>query len=648
MIAFIGNLLLWAAILCCILSIAYSRIYSKNPIRSIRYSSLFGVSQFLIILFSYILLTYAFIISDFSIVTVWKNSELDMPLVYKITGVWGNHEGSMLLWILILCLFGFLVIVFDTKLPRNILRNIIFVQSTITLSFLMFVVFTSNPFILQNPIPQDGFGLNTLLQDPGLIIHPPLLYIGYVGYSVIYSFAIAIMLEKQHIDGWGKWIEKWVYISWGSLTAGICIGSWWAYYELGWGGWWFWDPVENASLLPWITGTALIHSLIHFNSNGRHQSWTLLLAILSFSFSLLGTFLVRSGVLTSVHSFASDPSRGLWILIIMSVFIICSLILFFSYSERKLDKSDFILFSRGTFIQINNYLMMTSCIVVLLGTIYPLILDALKGDIITVGPQYFNLVMTPILILVAILMPIGPNLPWNDRINDFIFKKLFISIVLTLSMIVLLQIIVEGKSFNLAVFFIGLGIWIIVISIIDLLPRNIDRISFSLSNFDLQAFKKINSPRLSSRVIHAGFGLMIIGIVAASAYAENKDTRINLGQEIQLNKFTIKYIGVSAEIGENYDDLVMNFEIYKEGKKLEKMQPRKRIFRKSGDITTEAAINRYFFDHIFVTVGEVDADYIYASISHKPLVRLIWLGGFLMVFGIVIRLINYKTKLFRD
>jgi len=644
MIAFIGNLLLWAAIICCILSIVYSRIYSKNPIRSLRYTSLFGVSQFLIIFFSYILLTYAFIISDFSILTVWKNSELDMPLVYKITGVWGNHEGSMLLWVLILCLFGFFVIVFDAKLPRNILRNIIFVQSTITLAFLLFIVFTSNPFIFQNPVPQDGFGLNTLLQDPGLIIHPPLLYIGYVGYSIVFSFAIAIMLEREHIDGWGKWIEKWVYISWGSLTAGICIGSWWAYYELGWGGWWFWDPVENASLLPWITGTALIHSLMHFNSNGRHQSWTLLLAILSFSFSLLGTFLVRSGVLTSVHSFASDPSRGLWILIIMSIFIVCSLLLFFSYSDRKVDKSDFVILSRGSFIQINNYLMVTSCIVVLLGTIYPLILDALTGDIITVGPQYFNLVMTPILILVAILMPIGPNLPWSGRINQFILKKLFISLVLTISILLLLQIIIEGKSLNLAIFFIGLGMWIIIVSITDLLPRNIENISFSLSKIDLQDIRKINSLRLSSRVIHAGFGLMIIGIVAASAYAENKDTKINLGEEIQLSKFSIKYTGVSAEIGENYDDLVMNFEIYKEGKEIEKMAPRKRIFRKSGDITTEAAINRYFFDHIFLTVGEVDQGHVFVSISHKPLVRLIWLGGFLMVFGGVIRL-NRITKL---
>ena len=645
MIAFIGNLLLWAAIICCILSILYSRTYSKNPIRSIRYTSLFGVSQFLIIFFSYILLTYAFLISDFSILTVWKNSELDMPLVYKITGVWGNHEGSMLLWVLILCLFGFFVIVFDTKLPRNILRNVIFVQSTITLAFLLFIVFTSNPFIFQNPVPQDGFGLNTLLQDPGLIIHPPLLYIGYVGYSIVFSFAIAIMLEREHIDGWGKWIEKWVYISWGSLTAGICIGSWWAYYELGWGGWWFWDPVENASLLPWITGTALIHSLIHFNSNGRHQSWTLLLAILSFSFSLLGTFLVRSGVLTSVHSFASDPSRGLWILIIMSIFIVCSLLLFFSYSDRKVDKSDFVILSRGSFIQINNYLMVTSCIVVLLGTIYPLILDALTGDIITVGPQYFNLVLTPILILLAILMPIGPNLPWSGRIKEFILQKLFISMVLTISILLLLQIIIEGKSLNLAIFFIGLGMWIIIVSIIDILPKNIENISFSLSKIDLQDLRKINPLRLSSRVIHAGFGLMIIGIVAASAYAENKDTKINLGEEIQLNKFSIKYAGVSAEIGENYDDLVMNFEISKEGKEIEKMLPRKRIFRKSGDITTEAAINRYFFDHIFLTIGEVDEGHVFASISYKPLVRLIWLGGFLMVFGAVIRL-NRKTKLF--
>ncbi len=645
MIAFIGNLLLWAAIISCILSILYSRIYSKNPIRSIRYTSLFGVSQFLIIFFSYILLTYAFIISDFSILTVWKNSELDMPLVYKITGVWGNHEGSMLLWVLILCLFGFFVIVFDTKLPRNILRNVIFVQSTITLAFLLFIVFTSNPFIFQNPVPQDGFGLNTLLQDPGLIIHPPLLYIGYVGYSIVFSFAIAIMLEREHIDGWGKWIEKWVYISWGSLTAGICIGSWWAYYELGWGGWWFWDPVENASLLPWITGTALIHSLIHFNSNGRHQSWTLLLAILSFSFSLLGTFLVRSGVLTSVHSFASDPSRGLWILIIMSIFIVCSLLLFFSYSDRTVDKSDFVILRRGSFIQINNYLMVTSCLVVLLGTIYPLILDALTGDIITVGPQYFNLVMTPILILLAILMPIGPNLPWSGRIKEFILQKLFISMVLTISILLLLQIIIEGKSLNLAIFFIGLGMWIIIVSIIDILPKNIENISFSLSKIDLQDLRMINPLRLSSRVIHAGFGLMIIGIVAASAYAENKDTKINLGEEIQLNKFSIKYAGVSAEIGENYDDLVMNFEISKEGKEIEKMLPRKRIFRKSGDITTEAAINRYFFDHIFLTIGEVDEGHVFASISYKPLVRLIWLGGFLMVFGAVMRL-NRKTKLF--
>ena len=313
MIALTGNLLLLFALLSSISTLIFAKTPAINVDKKYKFTCLFGVFQFLFIFFSYILLTYGFIISDFSLITVWQNSEIQKPLIYKITGVWGNHEGSMLLWLLILSVFLFFIIKYDRRIPRSVLLNTIAVQTSIIFAFLLFIIFTSNPFALQLPAPIDGIGLNTLLQDPGLIIHPPMLYVGYVGYSVLFSYSVAIMLENPQTDNWAKWVEKWAYISWTALTLGICIGSWWAYYELGWGGWWFWDPVENASLLPWITGTALIHSLHNYKSTGQHRDWTLLLSLLSFSFSLMGTFLVRSGILTSVHSFASDPQRGLWI-----------------------------------------------------------------------------------------------------------------------------------------------------------------------------------------------------------------------------------------------------------------------------------------------------------------------------------------------
>ncbi len=640
MIAFTGNILLILALLSSISTLIYAKIPIISGNKRYKFACLFGVFQFLFILFSYIILTYGFIISDFSLVTVWQNSETQKPLIYKITGVWGNHEGSMLLWLLILSICLFFIIKYDKKIPRSVLLNAISVQTSIIFAFLLFIIFTSNPFTLQLPAPTDGIGLNTLLQDPGLIIHPPLLYFGYVGYSVLFSYSIAIMLENQLKDNWARWIEKWAYISWAALTLGICIGSWWAYYELGWGGWWFWDPVENASLLPWITGTALMHSLLNYKSTGEHRDWTLLLSILTFSFSLMGTFLVRSGILTSVHSFASDPQRGLWILVIMSLFIILSLVIFLRNLQNENEKRNFIFFRRGTFILINNYLLMVSVFVIFFGMMYPLLLEGLTGHRITVGPKYFNIVIAPIVILIAILMPVGPNLSWNDNWIQQALKRLMMSFVITLSITLAIQILFYGNAHSFTILVLALALWIIIASIVDLLPRNLTEVSFSFPEL-----KRKNLPIMGSRIVHMAFGIMIFGIVYASAFSENRDLKMNLGDKIQIDRFELQYEGFGTNIGQNYDDLQINFSLLKDDKKIASMKPAKRFFRKSGDITTEASIQKYYFDHIYLTVGEVQEQYIYVSASHKPFVRLIWLGGFLMAFGGLCKIL-FLSKIF--
>jgi len=638
MIALTGNILLLFALLSSILTIIFAKIPAINSDKKYKFACLFGLFQFLFILFSYILLTYGFIISDFSLVTVWQNSEIQKPFIYKITGVWGNHEGSILLWLLILSICLFFIIKYDKNIPRSVLLNTITVQTSIIFAFLVFIIFTSNPFVLQLPIPSDGVGLNTLLQDPGLIIHPPLLYLGYVGYSVLFSYSVAIMLENQLTDNWAGWIEKWAYISWAALTLGICIGSWWAYYELGWGGWWFWDPVENASLLPWITGTALIHSLLNFKSTGRHRDWTLLLSILTFSFSLIGTFLVRSGILTSVHSFASDPQRGLWILIITSFFIFFSLLIFLRNLQKEDEKKDFVLFKRGTFILINNYLLMVSVAVIFFGMMYPLILEATTGDLITVGPKYFNIVIAPIVVLIALLMPIGPNLSWKDNWTPHALKRVVISFAITIFVIISMQILIYGNAFSFYILLLALAIWIVIVSIIDLLPRNLSNF-----NLDFSELKRKNIPIIGSRVTHMAFGVMIFGIIYASAFSENRDLKMNLGDKIQIDRFELQYDGFGTHIGENYDDLQINFSLIKDSKKVADMTPAKRFFRKSGDITTEASIQKYYFDHMYITVGEVQEQFIYVSVSYKPFVRFIWLGGFLMAFGVIFKTL-FRSK----
>jgi cytochrome c-type biogenesis protein CcmF len=635
MIGLYGNLLLYLATAAALAAIIYSKVLRIKVDRKYKYSSFFIVAQFLFIFFSYLILTYAYITSDFSLLNVWQNSELNKPLIYKITGVWGNHEGSILLWVLILAFYSFLVVVIDRDVPKKNILNVLFVQSSITLAFLLFIIFTSNPFTLQHPVPYDGVGLNSLLQDPGLIIHPPLLYMGYVGFSVVFSYSIAAMLDKDLNNVWTRWVQKWVYLSWCTLTLGITIGSWWAYYELGWGGWWFWDPVENASLLPWITGTALMHSLIIYRSIGRHKDWTLLLAILTFSFSLMGTFLVRSGILTSVHSFASDPQRGLWILVIMSFFVICSLSIFIINLSENKEKNNFFIFRKGTFILFNNYLLMLSCFVVFFGTIYPLLLESITNEVITVGPQYFNTIFIPITFFLALLMPIGPNLPWKGHVNTQAINRIYMSAILTISLVIILQVLIEGQTFNLSIFIISLGGWIIINSLVDLLPNNNRREDKNIVDLILYNIKNINIQKIGSRISHVGFGVLIIGVAAASSYSEQKEIKISIGEISNINRYSLQYDGLSSDIGDNYDDLLLSFTILLDNKKIGEIIPKKRFFRNSGDITTEAGIFRHNTSHVFITVGEVQENYIYAMISYKPFVRMIWLGSFLMVIGLV-------------
>ncbi len=580
--------------------------------------------------FAFFALTVAYVTSDFSVINVVENSHSTKPMIYKISGVWGNHEGSMLLWVLILALFGAVVALSRNTVPVKLQANTLAVQGLVTIAFLLFILMTSNPFTRIMPAPSEGQDLNPLLQDPGLAIHPPLLYIGYVGFSISFAFACAALIDGRIDAVWARIVRPWTLGAWVFLTLGIAMGSYWAYYELGWGGWWFWDPVENASLMPWLAGTALLHSTVVMEKRDALKVWTILLAILTFSLSLLGTFLVRSGVLTSVHSFAVDPERGVFILGILIVFIGGSLALFAWRAPMLKQGGLFAPVSREGALVLNNLLLATACATVFVGTLYPLALEVLTGDKISVGAPFFNFTFLPLVIPLLFLVPIGQTLAWKRGNLLGTVQRLYA--VFGIALLVTLALVAFRDGGPVAApLGIGLGAYLVLGSVNEIVTR-----SWSRGTPLATVWRKAAGlPRSTwgTVVAHAGVGVTVIGIAATAWDAEGLGT-LKAGDSMSAGPYQARLERVVPRQEANYREDVALMRIFRNGQELGTVETMKRLYVTRGMPTTEAGIMTVGLSQVYVSIGEVHADgTIGMRIYHKPLVLLIWLGAVVMAAG---------------
>jgi len=576
-------------------------------------------------------LTAAYVTSDFSVQNVWDNSHSAKPLLYKFTGVWGNHEGSMLLWVLILSLFTAMVAAFGNGLPAALRARVLAVQGWIGSAFLLFILFTSNPFARLAPAPLEGRDLNPILQDIGLAVHPPMLYLGYVGFSVAFSFAVAALLGGRIDSAWARWVRPWTLTAWMFLTAGIAMGSYWAYYELGWGGWWFWDPVENASFMPWLAGTALLHSAVVMEKRGALKVWTVLLAILTFSLSLLGTFLVRSGVLTSVHSFASDPTRGVFILGILTLFIGGALALFAWRAPEMKQGGIFAPVSREGALVFNNLFLVAATATVLVGTLYPLALEAVTGDKISVGAPFFHLTFGPLMIPVLMAVPFGPMLAWKRGDLPGTAQRLMVAMAAALGAVAL-TFVLAGRQGVLAPFGVGLGAWLILGSFADLAERT--RLFRVGAGTSLSRFAGLPRSAFGSMLAHAGVGMTVIGIVATTAYQTEKVVALKPGEAVEVAGYSLRFQGLSPATGPNYREERAQFAASRNGGATFPLAPAKRFYAARQMATTEAAIATIGFSQLYLSLGDATPEgAIAVRASYKPLVTLIWLGALVMAAG---------------
>ena len=594
--------------------------------------------QFALLLASFAALTHAFVTSDFSVKLVVLNSHSLKPMLYKVTGVWGNHEGSMLLWVLILSLFGASASWFGKSLPILLKTRVLSVQGAIGVAFLAFIIFTSNPFERMQIPPFDGQDLNPLLQDPGLAFHPPFLYLGYVGLSMAFSFAVAALIEGRIDAAWGRWVRPWTLAAWIFLTIGIALGSWWAYYELGWGGFWFWDPVENASFMPWLLAAALLHSAIVVEKRETLKSWTILLAILAFGFSLIGTFIVRSGVLTSVHAFANDPERGLFILIILGVFMGGALILFSLRSSAMEAQGVFSLVSRETALISNNLLLAVSAFVVFFGTIWPLVAELFFDRKLSVGPPFFNAAFTPFMILLGLILPLGSNLSWKRAYLTNTVKKLLPVLILCLCFSGFIWSIQTGQSLigPMGVF---LGTWIVVGTLVDLLSKlgsskSVRRLIF-LPRADYGKF-----------FAHVGLGVTMFAIAALTSW-EKEDIRVvPIGSSWAIGSYELKLENIIETRGPNYFSTMGIIQVSKKGLAITTLRPEKRNYPIAQMPTTEAAIDYRISRDLYVVLGDKQSDKAWTVRTYlKPFTNWIWGGCALMAFGGFLSLTDRRLRI---
>jgi cytochrome c-type biogenesis protein CcmF len=580
-------------------------------------------AAFLLVGVSFACLTWAFYVNDFSVEYVAGHSNTQLPLMYRLSAVWGGHEGSLLLWVFMLVGWAAAVAAFSRQLPAAMVARVLGVLGLVTVGLLAFVILTSNPFDRLLSPPADGRSLNPLLQDPGLIYHPPLLYMGYVGMAVAYAFAMAALLAGQLDAAWARWSRPWTTVAWVFLTLGIALGSWWAYYELGWGGWWFWDPVENASFMPWLVCTALIHSLAVTEKRGSFKNWTVLLAIAAFSLSLLGTFLVRSGVLTSVHAFATDPKRGLFILILLAVVVGASLLLFAARAPKVSLGGRFELVSRETFLLVNNVLLVVACGAVLLGTLYPLIVDAFGGGKISVGPPYFNAVFIPIMLPLLVLVALGPVARWKQADLPAMLKKLWPAAVAAVAAGIVLPML-AGEWHAYVALALALVGWMVAAWVLQTVER-----------------LKAGSPTVSwwgMQLAHFGLAVFVVGVAMVGTYEEERDVRMEPGETVSVGGHTFKFLGVHESRGPNYTADVGTFELSQDGKLLRLLHPEKRDYDSSQMPMTEAAIDAGFTRDVYVSLAEPlspdkENGPWAVRVYFKPFVDWIWGGCLLMSLG---------------
>ena len=623
-----------ALIIACALALVQSTVpiwaASRGDIRlaSVADWTSTGVLVFTVLAFASLM--HAYSLSDFTVINVWQNSHSQMPFLFKLTGTWGNHEGSMLLWVLILALFAAAVGVFGGNLPFRLKAYVLAVQGWLLSTFFLFILLTSNPFERQ-PAAIEGRDLNPILQDIGLAIHPPMLYLGYVGFSITFAFAVAALLEGRIEPVWARWVRPWALAAWVFLTAGIAMGSYWAYYELGWGGWWFWDPVENASFLPWLTGTALLHSALVMERRDAMKIWTVLLAILTFALSLLGTFLVRSGVLTSVHSFASDPERGLFILAILTAFVGGALTLFAWRSTRLQHGGLFAPISREGALVVNNLLLCAAAGTVLLGTLYPVVYEAITGAKISVGPPYFNLTFAPLMLPLIFLMPFGPLLAWKKGDLNGAAQRLFTAMLCALLVIVVIGGFVRPGNW-LAPLVLGLAVWLMAGAFAEVWQRS--RVGHADFSAVFRRATGLSRSIWATAIAHFGIGVTLLGIVCVTAYETETIAVLNEGESVQASGYTVRFDSIANANGPNYREQAVRLTILENERVLATVSPSKRFYPVRQTPTSEAAIKTFWFSQLYVALGEVRPDgAVSLRIWWKPQVTLIWLGAVLMVLG---------------
>jgi cytochrome c-type biogenesis protein CcmF len=600
-------------------------------------------AQFLFVTVAFFSLMYAYVTSDFSVVNVAENSHTLKPMLYKLSGVWGNHEGSLLLWVLILSLFGALVATFGTNLPPGLRARVLAVQGLIGVGFFAFILFTSNPFLRLSPAPLEGNGLNPVLQDPALSFHPPFLYLGYVGFSIAFSFAVAALIEGRVDPAWARWVRPWTLAAWCALTVGVAMGSWWAYYELGWGGWWFWDPVENASFIPWLVGTALLHSAIVTEKRDALKSWTVLLAILAFATSLLGTFLVRSGVLTSVHAFATDPTRGAFILGLMVVFIGGALILYAVRAPALAGGGLFAPISREGGLVLNNLLLTTAAAVVLLGTLYPLILDALGGGKVSVGPPFFNATFVPIMVPVLLACVVGAMLSWKRADLGAVLARLKAAAAIAAAAAVLTWAMADGSQV-LAALGMALAAWLVAGTGLGIARRvTLFQAPFARS---LGLLRNLPRSYWGMSLAHASLGIVVAGITASSAWQTETLQMMRAGEATDVAGYRFAFAGAVPIQGPNYSGWRGTFTVTKDGTPIARLTPEKRQFPAERSATTEAAIHAVWSGDLYAVLGERAEDGAWSvRLYHNPLVSWIWIGMVLMAFGGTISLSDRRHRI---
>jgi cytochrome c-type biogenesis protein CcmF len=615
----------------------------KNNIVLMQHSRIAAVLQFFLITLAFASLVQAYLNSDFSVLNVADNSHSAKPLIYKISGVWGNHEGSMLLWVLILALFGAAVATFGTHLPASLRARVLAVQASIGVAFLTFILFASNPFLrLANP-PIEGHGLNPILQDPALAFHPPFLYSGYVGLSVSFSFAVAALLEGKVDAAWARWVRPWTLLSWAMLTIGIAMGSWWAYYELGWGGFWFWDPVENASFMPWLISTALLHSAIVVEKRGALKIWTILLSILAFSLSLVGTFLVRSGILTSVHAFAVDPERGFYILMILGIFVGGSLTLFATRAPQLKIGGLFAPISREGSLVFNNLLLCAACAAVFIGTLYPLALESITGEKISVGPPYFNLTFGTIILPLLLLMPIGPLLTWKRANIADASKRILVPVLCALTAALALLVATQRGPW-LAPVAVAIGAWALFGSLKDILQRiNFGKVPLATA---WARFKGLPRSAAGSALAHGGLGIVVIGAVILTVWKEEHIITMKPGDSIDVAQYSVKFLGEEPLKGANYTGLKGRFLVSIGNAEVANIVSEKRIFKPSNTPTTEVGLVQGFFGDLYIVLGdEAGNGARNVRASYNPMATWIWLGALIMFVGGFLSLSDRRLRI---